>query len=285
MRYRFEYKYLISARTAELLRARASAVMTRDEHSSPPGVGVRTAPHGAGDTSCGVSDETSDEASCKASLKASCGVRDGGSYTVCNIYLDDRYDSFYHAKYLGHLHRDKYRVRLYNNDMSFIRLERKHKDGVRSYKDTTEITRGQYEMIMSADFGFLAGAEAPLLRQLGILHNLRTLRPAAAFSYEREAWTYSPGDVRLTLDSPPFSAQAVRLTGRPGYDPHALWFGQRAYDPLLLEVKYSGFLPAVIAGLLNGLPLTHTDMSKYCIVRERGYLTHGISGNAARIVV
>ena len=242
MRYRFEYKYLIDAYTAAILRGRVAAVMRPDSHSN-------------------------------------------GSYTVNNLYLDDRYDSFYHGKYLGRLHRDKYRVRYYNDDLSMLRLERKHKDGVRSYKDTTQITNEQYMMIKSGDYGFLDGDTHPLLRQLAILHNLRTLRPTAVFAYEREAYTYAPGDVRITLDSPPYNAGADRIAGRTGHDPLALWFGRAAYDPLLLEVKYSGFMPRIIADMLYGLPLSHTDMSKYCIVRERGFLAHGVSGNTAGAAV
>ena len=37
----------------------------------------------------------------------------------------------------------------------------------------------------------------------------------------------------------------------------------------VMEVKYSGFLPSVITMLLCGLPLTRTEFSKYCYIRER----------------
>ena len=63
LRYRFEYKYLISAQTAQLLRGRVSAALRPDIHGE-------------------------------------------GFYTVNNIYLDDRYDSYYYAKYAGRFRRD-----------------------------------------------------------------------------------------------------------------------------------------------------------------------------------
>lgn len=198
----------------------------------------------------------------------------GGSYIVNNLYLDDRYDSFYHGKYLGRLVRDKFRLRYYNGDQSFIRLERKHKEGHLSYKDTMTILKEQYQMLKSGDFSFILKEEAPLWQTLAMFHRLKGLRPTAIFSYKREAYVYQPGDVRLTFDSPPFSTKEEMPFC---YEPLARNFGKEEYSPLLLEVKYYRFLPEIIKRLLNGLPIAHTEMSKYCIVRRRGVLPYGKS--------
>jgi len=187
--------------------------------------------------------------------------KDGG-YTVCNVYLDDRYDSFYHAKQLGHYSRDKYRLRYYNGDLSFIRLERKHKDGILNYKDTISLTAAQFEQMTNGDFGFILRETAPLWQRLATVYRLRGLRPSAAFTYRRETLTYKPGNVRFTFDSHP-----VPFRGSP-----PTYENRQAY-PLLLEVKYTGFLPETIQRLLNGLPLVHTEMSKYAVARERNYHT------------
>ena len=236
-RYRFEYKYFIAAHTAAILRARAQAVMRPDAHH-------------------------------------------GGTYTVHNLYLDDRYDSFYYARYLGRLCRDKYRLRFYNGNMDFIRLERKHKDGIRSYKDTTPVTREQYQRIRDGDLAFLLeeNMDQAIWHDLGVIYRLRGLRPTTSFAYRREAYTYLAGDVRITFDSPPFDpdpGKADRPVMPPCYDPLGHNHGRMDYHPLLLEVKFSGFLPEVIKRLLDGLPLQHTSMSKYCLVRERGLLPYG----------
>ena len=193
----------------------------------------------------------------------------GGSYIVNNLYLDDRYDSFYYGKMLGRVRRDKYRIRHYNGDLSFIRLERKHKNGLVSYKDTMPISREQYQMLKAGDMGFILEEDAPLWQKLGVIYRLRGLRPAACFAYRREAYVYRPGDVRITFDSPPYDFE-----GDGGIGVKLL--NQSLLDyKLLLEVKYTGGLPDIIKRLLDGLPLGHTDMSKYCMVRERGLLPYG----------
>lgn len=198
----------------------------------------------------------------------------GGSYIVNNMYLDDRYDSFYHANQLGKYSRDKYRVRHYNTDLSFIRLERKHKDGNISYKDSVRVSREQYQMMKSGDFSFLLKEDAELWKNLAVIHRLRGLRPAALFSYSREAYIYDYNNVRITFDSPLFQTEESQLS-RIAYEPLKKNYGKQAYYPMLLEVKFAKFLPETIKRVLNGFPLAHTEMSKYCVVRERGVLEYG----------
>ncbi|MCL2189895.1 MAG: polyphosphate polymerase domain-containing protein [Defluviitaleaceae bacterium] len=195
---------------------------------------------------------------------------ENGGYTVNNVYLDDRYDSYYAAKQLGQYSRDKYRIRHYNNDLSFIRLERKHKEGILNFKETQTITREQYAMIQKGDLSFSLAETAPLWQRLANLHRLRAMRPTVAFAYRRETLTYKPGTVRLTFDSPLFDS-GERLTLPPMHSKYVKTYGSQPYS-LLLEVKYAGFLPEIIQRLLNGLPLVHTEMSKYAVAREQGLL-------------
>lgn len=199
----------------------------------------------------------------------------GSSYIVNNLYLDDRYDSFYHGKYYGRLIRDKYRLRFYNNNKSFIRLERKHKEGIRAYKETMPVSEEQYQKIQQGDMSFILNEDAPLWQILANIHRLKILRPTAIFAYKREAYVYDAGNVRFTFDSPPFDfGERIPLF----YEPLTSTFGSEDYAPMLLEVKYTNFLPDIIKRILNGLPLAHTSISKYCTVRERGVLRYGTNG-------
>jgi len=182
-----------------------------------------------------------------------------GTYIVNNLYLDDQYNTFYHEKQVGSYSRDKLRVRYYNNDLSFIRFENKHKDGELAYKESVKITESELKSIIDGDFGFASQSEHPLWQKVSVIHRTRRLRPAAAFSYTREAYVYEISDVRITFDT------AIR--------PDSLLPVHSINTPIdeggVMEVKYSSFLPSTIAMLLNGLPLTRTEFSKYCYIRER----------------
>jgi len=183
-----------------------------------------------------------------------------GVYVVNNLYLDDQYDTFYNEKQIGSFSRDKYRVRYYNNDLSFIRFENKHKEGNLAYKKTVEMTKNELDSIAASEFDFMDQSENPLWQKVSAIHRSRRLRAAAAFSYTREAYVYEPGDVRITFDS---AIRPDHMTPQPY--PNA----PLALDPIM-EVKYTNFMPAVISGMLHGMPLVRTELSKYCYIRERG---------------
>jgi hypothetical protein len=183
-----------------------------------------------------------------------------GVYTVNNLYLDDQYDSFYREKLNNSLSRDKYRIRFYNGDLSFIRLENKHKDRELAYKRSVAMTEEEYRSIARGDLDFCLTSPHPLWQKVAMIHRLRRLRPAAAFSYTREAYVYEPANVRLTFDS---RIRQDVMAPEPNQ-------GAPPGEGGMLEVKFDRFCPAVIQSLLHGLPLARTEMSKYAYSRERG---------------
>jgi len=187
----------------------------------------------------------------------------GGIYTVNNLYLDDYYNTCYNAKIHNSFIRDKYRVRYYNDDLSFIRFENKHKEGDLSYKTSVTMTEDEYNNMALGKMDFVLLSDHPLWQKVAALHRLRCFRPAAAFSYKREAYVYKPGDVRVTFDS---NIRLDSLTPEP-------YSGAPPGAGGMLEVKFTRFLPAIIKEMLDGLPLIQTAMSKYCYARDRGVIS------------
>jgi len=182
-----------------------------------------------------------------------------GVYIVNNLYLDDQYNTFYNEKQVGSYSRDKLRVRYYNNDLSFIRMEIKHKDGELAYKKSVKMTEDELNSITAGDFGFAELSDHPIWQKVSVIHRTRRLRPVAVFSYTREAYVYNICDVRVTFDT--------------AIEPDTGFHTNCSRAPLLnegvMEVKYSDFLPSTITMLLSGLPITRTEFSKYCYIRER----------------
>lgn len=92
----------------------------------------------------------------------------------------------------------------------------------------------------------------------------KMLRPKIIVAYERKAYVYEPGNVRITFD------RNIR-TSRQVAD-----FGTQmiSYDPLhdinaVLEIKYDEFLPGFLLQLLELNFLQQTAYSKYQLCRER----------------
>lgn len=90
------------------------------------------------------------------------------------------------------------------------------------------------------------------------------LRPRVIVAYERKAYVYEPGNVRITFD------RNVRASGRVED------FGQkkisyeflREYDKVL-EVKYDAFMPDFLVQLLELGSMRQSAYSKYQLCRER----------------
>jgi hypothetical protein len=166
-------------------------------------------------------------------------AHNGGRYRVHNLYFDDMYRSAYLAKQNGAFYRDKFRLRYYNGDMSFIRLEHKHKEGELSSKRSVVVSPEEYDELASG--GLPPGLEGrePIGPVFTRLYHIKRLRPFVAYTYLREAFAHPAGDTRITFDSDVPGGLSV------------------------MELKYTGFLPCFVPELLTGLPLSQVEASKY----------------------
>ena len=73
-------------------------------------------------------------------------------YFIRSLYFDTPTNEAYNEKLDGVLNRRKYRIRLYNLDDSFIRLEKKIKDDNMTAKEQTKISKSDLDKILSNKF-------------------------------------------------------------------------------------------------------------------------------------
>ena len=71
------------------------------------------------------------------------------------------------------------------------------------------------------------------------------LRPKVIVDYDREAFVYKPGNVRITFDSHVKSA----LNSKALFDMKTPLVGVYEEPGVILEIKYDNFLPKHIRGL------------------------------------
>ena len=70
-------------------------------------------------------------------------------YKIRSLYFDNYSDKAVVEKLSGLSRREKFRIRLYNDDSSFIRLEKKSKANKLGYKEKAPITKTQCENILA----------------------------------------------------------------------------------------------------------------------------------------
>lgn len=122
-------------------------------------------------------------------------------YTITNVYFDDLCDSCLQDTIDGNRIRQKYRIRIYNGSFDVIRLEVKYKRDNRFKKYTTEITDEQMGDLMRGiciDGGQSSVDDPITLFNMAIKE--RGLRPKVIVEYDRTAYVFAPGNVRITLD-------------------------------------------------------------------------------------
>lgn len=187
----------------------------------------------------------------------------GGTYRVTSLYFDTPYDSALREKIDGVNRREKFRLRYYGMDTSFIRLEKKYKISGLCGKRSARMTREQAERLLSGSYEFLLDSGEPLFIELYSKIKGKGLRPKAIVRYDREAFLYAPGNVRITLD------RDIRtgLGSVEFLNPEI--FCLRAMEPgTVLEVKYDAYLPELVRMAVQVPGRQAAACSKYALSRR-----------------
>ena len=184
-----------------------------------------------------------------------------GGYKIRSLYFDNYSDKAIAEKLSGLSKREKFRLRYYNGDISFIRLERKSKANRLAYKENAAITERQCAAILAGNYESIKLPDVPLLMELYTKIHYQNLRPRNIVDYNREAYVYRAGNVRITLDSNIRTSNSVAGFLNPNLTTIP------AANAIILEIKYDGFLPDIIRDILQIGYGNQTEFSKYVVGR------------------
>lgn len=186
-----------------------------------------------------------------------------GFYQVTSLYFDDFADSALNDNLIGQIARKKYRIRVYNRSDTYIRLEKKSKVNKGGKKDSVALSRDQYDLLVQGKYESLWDSESPLIRELCIDMASRKLRPKVIVDYERKSFVYPYGTVRITFDHRiQYERNQLNL-----FEDEAMYIPAVDRDQVVLEVKFTGFLPGPIKAMIQQANLKQQSVSKYSICR------------------
>ena len=185
-----------------------------------------------------------------------------GKYKIRSLYFDSLDDKALREKLDGVNIREKYRIRLYNNDPSVIHLERKFKHGGLGYKSSAPLTVNEAQAIADGDVKWLSDSKNEVL--LGFYTKVRNegLKARVIVDYTREPFVFTAGNVRVTLD------YDIRtgMSCRDFLNPHCVTVPVEN-SPCILEVKWDNFLPDIIRDAVQLDGRHNTAFSKYAACR------------------
>lgn len=186
----------------------------------------------------------------------------GGKYFIRSLYFDNIFDKALLEKLNGVDQREKFRIRYYNGDTSFIRLEKKSKFGGLSSKLSAPLTYEQADLL--AQGIPVRDSKNELINELAFKMDTQLLKPKTIVDYTREAFVYPAGNVRVTLD------YDIR-TGMDStelLDPNCVTVSSG--DDIILEVKWDEYLPSVIEQAVQLGSRQTSSFSKYAACRIYG---------------
>lgn len=186
-----------------------------------------------------------------------------GVYRVSSLYFDTPYDKALRQKLDGVNLREKFRLRYYGDDLSFIRLEKKFKINGLCGKHSVRVPEDQVRRILEGSFDCLLESENPLLLEFYSKLKGQQLMPKTVVTYDREAFLYDPGNVRITLD------RNLRTAMGPGsfLDP-GMYHWDMSDGMTVLEVKYDEFLPEIVRLAVQTPNRQASAYSKYALCRR-----------------
>lgn len=197
----------------------------------------------------------------KAIAKSDPNTADG-KYFIRSLYFDNIFDDALREKIDGVNKREKFRIRFYNLDTSFIRLEKKSKISGLCAKESVFITKELAQAIADGDCDWMAKADNPLIEEFYSKIKSKGLFAKTVVDYDREPFTFSAGNVRVTLDYNIRASDDTKnflsdnLVTVPLHD-----------NPIILEVKWDEFLPDIIRDAVQLEACRTSAFSKYAACR------------------
>ena len=189
----------------------------------------------------------------------------GGKYLIRSCYFDTPSDKALREKLDGVNIREKFRIRYYNGDTSFLQLEKKSKMNGLGTKQNARLTAGEAQKIVDGDIDWMAESGRPLVVELYSKMRWQGLRPKTIVDYTREPFIYPPGNVRVTFD---YNIR-TGLLATDFLNPDCITI-PAGDAPTLMEVKWDNFLPSVIRDAVSVPSRRVQAFSKYAQCRIYG---------------
>lgn len=199
-------------------------------------------------------------------MKIDKNASENNEYKIRSLYFDNLKDKVLMEKINGINHREKFRIRFYNDDHSFINLEKKSKINGLCSKDSELITKEECEKILKGDIEFLRYSNKALFVEFYSKIKGDLLKPKSIVDYKREAYIYRLGNVRITFD------KNIRtgIYSTKIFDNNLPTIEAIDNNIVVLEVKFDEFLPELIQDIIQTNERRASAISKYAASRIYG---------------
>ena len=193
-------------------------------------------------------------------------VGDEGTYRIRSLYFDNLHDKVLREKIDGINNREKFRIRYYNDNFTYIRLEKKSKINGLCLKQSAVLSKEECEKLIEGDLDWMTSRGDPLILELYSKMKFQQLKPRVIVDYVREPYVFKAGNVRVTIDT----RIQTGLVSNDLFNQELPTVDAGTDKDMILEVKYDEFLPDIIKDIVQLKGRRSSAFSKYAACRIYG---------------
>ena len=187
-----------------------------------------------------------------------------GKYVIHSLYFDDYQDQALYETLIGLRKRFKWRIRYYDDDLTYLVLEKKEKLDGRCHKKSCRLTLDEYEKITSDITELVYDTKKPLIKELARDMMIYNYKPKVIVDYERIAYVEEITNVRITFDMKISASYQLDEFLKGDY----LKFYVNSSKENILEVKFDDILPSYIKNIIESYGFKQSSFSKYYFARK-----------------
>jgi hypothetical protein len=186
----------------------------------------------------------------------------GGPYLVRSLYFDSQDDKDYYDKQGGEMIRKKLRLRIYDIDNDYAKLEIKGKYDYHQLKESLVIKKDVAKKIINGEYEDLLLMDNDLAKKIYVMFQ-SGYRPKVIIEYDRAAYITTT-TTRITFD---YHIKKSRDFEK-FYTNDINYIDLTNYNDVVLEVKFDRFLEPYISKILEKYANRYQSVSKYVMGRN-----------------
>lgn len=191
--------------------------------------------------------------------------RNYDGYMVRSLYFDALEDDDYYQKLSGDIDRKKIRIRIYNPDSDFMKLELKGKHDYHQLKESLIINKKTALELIKGNYGALLEYDDDIAKKIYLIMRQRCYKPKCIIEYNRIAFV-SHNNTRITIDS---DIKVSRHIDNQLFSKKINYLDITDPNQVVLEVKFDNFLEDYVGRTLDQYISNSSSISKYVMGRNK----------------
>ena len=189
--------------------------------------------------------------------------RNINGYMVRSLYFDSVDDIDYNEKLAGTMNRKKIRLRIYEPDTDYVKLEIKNKYDVHQLKESLVINRYTAEELIKGNYEILLNLDNDVATKIYTIMRKHAYKPKVIIEYDRVAFM-SNTTTRITLDYNLRKSNKIE----DFFNKKINYKNLSNINQAVLEVKFDRFLEPYIYEILSKYVSNYESFSKYVMGRN-----------------